>query len=81
MNWVTTNIRLPEDLYRELKMQAAQSRKSMAALIREKITTKKSTAVASTLLEEFDELGREITKQTKGKNLTATLLKSRYSHI
>ena len=37
MNWVTTNIRLPEDLYMELKMKAARERKSVAAVIRERL--------------------------------------------
>ena len=35
--WVTTNIRLPEDMYMKLKLQAARERTSIAALIREKI--------------------------------------------
>lgn len=39
--FVTTNIRLPEDLYMELKMKAARERKSMSAVIREKLVTKR----------------------------------------
>ena len=37
MNWITTNIRFPEDLYMELKIEAAKRRISLAALIRERI--------------------------------------------
>ena len=41
MNWITTNIRLPEDLYMDLKIKAATERKSVAAVIREKLVDKK----------------------------------------
>jgi hypothetical protein len=37
MNWITTNIRLPENVYFALKMQAARERKSIAAVIREQL--------------------------------------------
>src|SRR5437868_3446619 len=37
MHWVTTNIRLPEDVYLRLKMKAARERTSIAALIREQL--------------------------------------------
>jgi predicted DNA-binding ribbon-helix-helix protein len=35
---VTTNIRLSDALYQELKLEAARRRLSLAALIRERIT-------------------------------------------
>lgn len=35
MDWITTNIRFPEDQYMKLKLKAAKERKSMAAVIRE----------------------------------------------
>lgn len=41
-NYITTNIRLPEDDYLRLKEEAAKSRKSLSAVIREKIGVKKS---------------------------------------
>lgn len=37
MRHVTTNIRLPEDLWRALKMQAAREGKRMAEIIRERL--------------------------------------------
>lgn len=37
MNYITTNIRIPEDDYLKLKAEAAKKRKSLAAIIREKI--------------------------------------------
>lgn len=40
-NYVTTNIRLPEDDYLRLKEEAARKRISLAAVIRDKIGVKK----------------------------------------
>ncbi|MDP3758644.1 MAG: hypothetical protein Q8Q86_02900 [Candidatus Daviesbacteria bacterium] len=37
MNFVTTNIRIPEEDYLRLKTEAAKKRRSLAAVIREKI--------------------------------------------
>jgi len=41
MNFVTTNIRLPEEDYLRLKEEAAKKRISLAAVIREKVGSKK----------------------------------------
>lgn len=41
-NYVVTNIRLPEEDYLRLKEEAAKQRKSFSAVIREKISQKKS---------------------------------------
>lgn len=40
-NYVVTNIRLPEEDYLRLKTEAAMKRKSLAAVIREKVGKKK----------------------------------------
>lgn len=40
-NFVTTNIRLPEDDYLRLKDEAARKRTSLSAVIREKVGVKK----------------------------------------
>ncbi|TSC87844.1 MAG: Uncharacterized protein G01um10147_347 [Microgenomates group bacterium Gr01-1014_7] len=37
MNYITTNIRIPEEDYLRLKIEAARQRKSLAGVIREKI--------------------------------------------
>lgn len=42
MNYITTNIRIPEEEYLGLKAEAAQKRKSLASIIREKIRSKKT---------------------------------------
>lgn len=40
-NFVTTNIRIPEEDYLRLKEEAARKRKSFSAIIREKVGKKK----------------------------------------
>lgn len=39
MNYVITNIRLAEEQYLKLKAEAAKARKSLSAVIRDKLTT------------------------------------------
>lgn len=41
MNYITTNIRLPEEDYLRLKEEAAKKRTSFASVIREKVGKKK----------------------------------------
>lgn len=80
MNWITTNLRLPEDVYMDLKMQAARRRKSVAAIIREKITQPSDMKNATSLLAELQAISNNIVKTAKKKNLSQTLIKSRYEH-
>lgn len=77
MNWVTTNIRLPEDLYMELKMSAAKERKSVAAVIREKLTGK-SSAAELPLLKRLHQVAGNIAKENKGINFTQGVISMRY---
>ncbi|MDO8658469.1 MAG: hypothetical protein Q7K55_07035 [Candidatus Levybacteria bacterium] len=77
MNWITTNLRLPEDLYMDLKIKAANERKSVAAVIREKLTI--DTKVKNTsILQMMKKLGKEIEEDSKGLNLTKKLIEMRY---
>jgi hypothetical protein len=80
MNWVTTNIRLPEDVYMDLKMKAAKERKSIAAVIREKLGGKEpmSKEKAEKLLKEMRELGKKVAKENKGVNMTQGIIDMRY---
>lgn len=50
MNYVTTNIRIPEEDYLRLKQEAAKERKSFSAVVRNKL------AVQSTSEVNIDEL-------------------------
>jgi len=74
------NIRLPEDLYMELKMKAARERKSIAALIREKLAIKEKMdeTKKKELLRRMKRLGKRIAKQNPGLNLTQGLINMRY---
>jgi len=84
MNWITTNIRLPEDLYMDLKMKAAKERKSVAAVIREriveseidKVNSRKKSAAA--LLRELEKLAEINAKENKGINMTKAVIEMRY---
>lgn len=50
MNYVATNIRLSEEDYLRLKEEAAKRRKSLSAVIREKVGVKKTEDFAKKLL-------------------------------
>ena len=80
MNWVTTNIRLPDDLYMELKMKAARERKSVAAIIRERLAGKKTFQKKNTkkLLRELREFRKKMGKEHPGLNLSKALIEMRY---
>lgn len=80
MNWITTNIRLPEDLYMEFKLQAAKSRKSIAALIREKLAKREVTKKKNVkrIMRDLEKLARENRKQNPRLNLTKALIEMRY---
>ena len=70
MNFVTTNIRLPEDVYMDLKIEAAERRKSIAAIIRERIMKKNRAGNADTgkVMEKLEKLASENSKYMKDKN-------------
>lgn len=46
MNYITTNIRIPEDDYLRLKTEAVKGRKSLSEVIREKIRLKKNKKIS-----------------------------------
>lgn len=70
MNFVTTNIRLPEEEYLKLKIEAAEKRKSLAAIIRDKIITSQSLSEADVdkMMNDLDRLARRNAKKLKGWN-------------
>ena len=80
MNWVTTNIRFPKEDYLELKMEAVRLRKSLSALVRERVIRKKRAkrTDANTFLRKLDKLAKENDKYTKGKSLSDLLIEMRY---
>lgn len=62
-------------------MQAARERKSVAAVIRERITKPKESKNTARLLRELRIVSKKIEKQAKGLNLTKALIENRYEHI
>lgn len=69
MNYVTTNIRIPEDDYLRLKSDAAKKRKSFASIIREKIGVKegkRSKAEVEKFMQEIRRLAQENAKYLRG---------------
>ncbi|MBI2020690.1 hypothetical protein HYS94_04720 [Candidatus Daviesbacteria bacterium] len=89
MNWISTNIRFPEDQYRKLKIKAAKERKSLARIIREataknidveKKARKRKIKDVDKFMREVEQLGREISKEV-GKDFDSVkaLREIRYS--
>lgn len=67
MNYVVTNVRLPEDDYLRLKAEAAKKRTSLAGIIREKIQVKKAGKISpSRLMARIRKQAAENAKYLKG---------------
>ncbi len=67
MNYVTTNIRIPEEDYLRLKIEAARQRKSLAGVIREKITLKQKREKSSEyLMRKIRAIAKQNAKHLKG---------------
>lgn len=80
MNWITTNIRIPDDIYMDLKMQAARERKSIAAVIREKLSEDKKigSKKGKALLQKMEKYSQRIAKKSPHLNLTQAVIDARY---
>lgn len=81
MNYVTTNIRISEEDYLRLKEEAAKERKSLSAVIRERIgskTTKYSKAQVEKIMTELDEIAKQNARYTKGFDSVKALREVRY---
>lgn len=69
MNYVTTNIRIPEEDYLRLKAEAARKRRSLSAVVRDKIGVKdeiRSKAEVEKLMVETRKLAERNAKFLKG---------------
>lgn len=64
----------------ELKMEAARQRKSVAALIRERVIKKKANQKRNIdkLMAEMDKLAKENARQNPGISFSEELIKMRY---
>lgn len=82
MNYVTTNIRIPEQDYLRLKQEAAKSRKSLAGVIREKLKisqNKRSDAEVAEMMKDLNKLAKKNSKTLKGWDSLAALREIRYA--
>ncbi len=79
-NYVTTNIRISEEDYLKLKEEAAKRRKSLAAVIREKIGTKEKTRSkeeVAKFMAHLEQLRKENAKYFKGTDGTKIIREMR----
>ncbi len=80
--YITTNIRLPEVDYLRLKNEAAKNRKSLAAVIREKIKGEDdlhSEREAKRLMADIRKIAQKNAKYTKGFDSVKALREIRYN--
>lgn len=80
MNYVTTNIRLSEDDYLRLKAEAAKKRKSLAAIIRERLGTKEKVRTKDAvrkILEARDKEAKILGKKLKDFDIVSALRQMR----
>lgn len=88
MNYITTNIRISEEDYLRLKTEAAKSRKSLSAVIREKLQPNQekkelssvAKAKAKKLMQELDELAKKNAKYFKGIDGVRIIREMRYEN-
>lgn len=85
MNWVSTNIRFPEDQYRKLKIKAAKERKSLAKIVREATSKviseekpKRRIKNVEKFMKEIEKIAQENAKYTKGFDSVKALREIRY---
>ena len=78
-SWVTTNIRLPEDLYMDLKLEAAQKRTSMAKVIRDRVIRENSRQTnVKVYLQRLEKFAQKMAKKNPGISLSQKLIEMRY---
>lgn len=81
MDYITTNVRFHKEEYMRLKEEAARTRKSFSAIVREKVRSKRkklSKAEVDKIMAETEKLAREIGKYTKGFDSVKALREIRY---
>ncbi|MEK7592636.1 MAG: hypothetical protein AAB508_04570 [Patescibacteria group bacterium] len=81
MNYITTNIRIPEDDYLRLKQEAAMLRKSLSHVVRMRlrITAPKRLDRAERLLEETDAFAKRVSKKLSAIDSVSVIRKMRDS--
>lgn len=79
MNYITTNIRLPEENYLKLKEEAFKKRKSLAAVIREKLgaNSLRSSAEIELFMDELNSTAKKLGEKLKGFDSVKTIREMR----
>ena len=78
-NYVTTNIRIPEEDYLRLKEEAAKKRASLSAIIREKVSLKKPQQKSpEQIIRKIRKHAISNAKYLKGVDIVKTLREMRY---
>lgn len=81
MDYVTTNIRLPEDIYLQLKQEAAKQRKTLSVVIRERLHAKMPQEKSpEDILKETKRLAKENALSLKGFDIVKALREMRYEN-
>lgn len=80
MNYITTNIRFPEDIYLQLKEEAAKTRMSLSAVVRKKVdadSVNRDRASAAKLIATIDVTAFRLGRKLKGFDATAAIRQMR----
>ncbi|MBI3577762.1 hypothetical protein HY086_07030 [Candidatus Gottesmanbacteria bacterium] len=80
MNYVTTNIRFPEDVYLQLKAEAARKRMSLSAVVRKRVAGDRpvrSRAEVAKMLAEIDKTAVYLGRKLRGFDATAAIRQMR----
>lgn len=80
MNYVTTNIRISEEDYLKLKAEAAKKRKSLSAVIRERLSgdIKLQSNNAKNVLERLNNLAKRDAQDFKDIDGVSIIREMRY---
>ena len=80
MNYITTNIRIPEEDYIRLKIEAAKKRKSFSGVVREKLTNQNnhSKVHIDRLWKRRSHVAAKLGKQLKDFDIVQALREMRY---
>lgn len=80
MNYVTTNIRFTEDIYLQLKEEAAKTRMSLSAVVRKKVdadSVNRDRASAAQLIATIDATALRLGRKLKGFDATVAIRQMR----
>lgn len=83
MSYITTNIRFPEDIYMQLKEEAAKNRTSLSEIVRRKVgarSDKRSPEEVARFIAEIDKTATYLGKKLKGFDVTKAIREMREEH-